>query len=222
MDVQSTASPNQAHEWQHWDQRYASPDRVVLREPDATLVELVRDLPPGRAVDLGAGEGRNSLWLARRRWNVTAVDLSEVGLRRLTHDAAAEGLRITTVVADVYEYLDRGEQFELVVVANMHPPLEQRDRLLAGAARAVAPGGHLYLIGHHVDSFGLAGPPDRTRLYTEESLKGGAFPGLEVLQIERRERQRGTGGPPLVDAIAWATRAGLNNPVSSQPVRSIS
>jgi SAM-dependent methyltransferase len=205
MDVQLTTSSNKAHDWQHWDQRYASPDRVVLREPDATLVELVRDLPPGRAVDLGAGEGRNSLWLARQHRDVTAIDLSEVGLRRLADDAAAEGLLTSTVVADVYEYLDRGEHFGLVLVANMHPPLEQRARLLAGAARAVAPGGHLYLIGHHVDSFGLAGPPDRTRLYTEDSLRH-AFPGLETLRIERRERLRGTGEPPLVDAIAWATR----------------
>lgn len=188
-----------------WDQRYASTDRLFPREPDAILIELVDQLRPGRALDLGAGEGRNSLWLARQGWQVTAVDLSQVALSRLAAEAVAEHLAVSTVHADISDYLARAEQFDLVVVANIHPTPEQRARLLAAAAAAVAPGGYLYLIGHHVDSLGLAGPPDAERLYTEERLAG-AFPGLDVLRIERRERASEGLRPPHCDILAWATR----------------
>ena len=46
------------------------------------------DLPPGRAVDLAAGEGRNAVWLASRGWDVTAVDFSRVALERGRDDRA--------------------------------------------------------------------------------------------------------------------------------------
>ncbi len=112
------------HDIHGWDHRYAGTERLFPREPDAALVELVGGLRPGRALDLGAGKGRNSLWLARQGWQVTAVDLAEVALGRLA---------------------------------------------------------------------------------TEDRLAW-AFPGLEVLRIERRERKLRAGAAPLVDVVAWATR----------------
>jgi 2-polyprenyl-3-methyl-5-hydroxy-6-metoxy-1,4-benzoquinol methylase len=107
-----------------WDHRYASTDRLFPREPDAALVELVTGLQPGRALDLGAGEGRNSLWLARQDWQVTAVDLSAVALDRLAAAAVAEGLAVSTVRANIADYLAGAEPFDLVVVANIHPTPE--------------------------------------------------------------------------------------------------
>jgi SAM-dependent methyltransferase len=188
-----------------WDRRYEGTDRLFSTEPDQALVDLAGSLRPGRALDLGAGEGRNSLWLARRGWRVTAVDLSGVALSRLAQDAAAEGLVIDIVAGDMGEYLARGARFDLVVVANLHPSAVERARLLAAAAEAVAPGGHLFLVGHHLDSLGRAGPPDPERLYTESRLVG-AFPGLELLRLERLERRRGDLDTSLVDVVAWATR----------------
>ncbi|HUY51281.1 MAG TPA: class I SAM-dependent methyltransferase [Streptosporangiaceae bacterium] len=188
-----------------WDARYAAADRIFPAEPDEALVELAAGLSPGRALDLGAGEGRNSLWLARQGWQVTAVDLSEVGLGRLRAQAAAEGLAVEAVTADMGEFLARGGRFDLVVVANIHPAAAERARLLAAAAQAVAHGGHLFLTGHHLESLGRAGPPDPDRLYTEDRLAG-AFPGLEVLRIEKRDRQRGDAAAPLVNVVAWAAR----------------
>jgi SAM-dependent methyltransferase len=189
----------------HWNERYASTDRLFSAKPDETLVDLASDLPPGRALDLGAGEGRNSLWLAARGWSVSAVDLSDVALGRLAERAAAEGLAITTTVADMNEFLARGGQFDLVVLANLHPDPAERDELFARTAAALAPGGHLFLVGHHIDSLGKAGPPRPERLYTEDVLQD-AFPGLEVLRIERREGRHGDRDEPVTDIIAWAVR----------------
>jgi SAM-dependent methyltransferase len=196
-----------------WDKRYAARSRLFHVEPDSALVELAGPLTPGAAVDLGAGEGRNSLWLAEHGWRVVAVDSSEVALGRVRETAASLGVKLETVQADMAEYLKRGERFDLVVIANIHPAPADRAALLAAASAVVQPGGHLFLVGHHLDCFGRAGPPDPERLYTAERLQD-AFPGLEVARLERRERPGGHGGErrtdeptstTLVDMIVWAT-----------------
>ena len=188
-----------------WDSRYASSERLFSAEPDGSLVELVQDLPPGRALDVGAGEGRNSLWLARRGWDVTAVDHSRVALERLEAGAARDGLSVTTALADMNEYFVGGERFDLVVLANLHPDPDERATLLAAAAAALKPGAHLFLVGHHVDSLGVAGPPDPERLYTEEAISRG-LAGLKLLRLERRDGSHGDTGKPSVDVVAWALR----------------
>lgn len=206
---QPPAEPNE------WDRRYAARSHLFHVEPDRALVELASPLMPGTAVDLGAGEGRNSLWLAQHGWAVTAVDSSEVALGRTREAAASKGLRIDTVQAEMLEFLRRGDRFDLVVIANIHPQPADRAVLLAAASAAVAPAGHLFLIGHHLDCLGVAGPPDPERLYTEERLRD-AFPGLIIDKLERRERPGGHGGErrtdqpdpaKLVDMVAWATAA---------------
>jgi SAM-dependent methyltransferase len=186
-----------------WDQRYATAEHQFPTEPDPALVEHVAALPPGRAVDLGAGEGRNALWLASRGRDVTAVDLSSVALDRAAAAALRAALGLHAVRADLEEYLADGHRFDLVVVANAHPEPAARARLFAAAAGAVAPRGHLFVVGHHLDSRGRAGPPDPERLYADLA---GAFPELELLELGRVERRRGSGMKPLVSLVAWAVR----------------
>ncbi|MGB9112387.1 MAG: class I SAM-dependent methyltransferase [Acidimicrobiales bacterium] len=188
-----------------WDRRYESSAHLFIVEADAELVSRVKDLVPGSAVDLGAGEGRISAWLARAGWRVTAVDFSKVALDRLRELAAAEELPIEAVETEIEDYVGGGARFDLVVMANIHPASNERRRLFRAAAEAVAPGGHLFVVGHHLDSLGQAGPPDGDRLYTEDRLEG-AFPGLEVLEAHRLARAHGDAGVPVVDLVVWAAR----------------
>jgi LmbE family N-acetylglucosaminyl deacetylase/SAM-dependent methyltransferase len=196
-----------------WDARYRAQPRLFREDADETLVELVSSLPPGTALDLGAGEGRNSLWLAGQGWEVVAVDASEVALRRL-EAAAPPGAPVHAVTADLFDYLrsaagDR-TRFDLVVVSFVHPPAPGRALLLAGAAGRVAEGGHLFVVAHHLDSLGKTGPPDPDRLYVESDLADGA-PGLEVLRLERRS---GPSDVPDagVDVFLWARRPPAPSP----------
>jgi SAM-dependent methyltransferase len=189
-----------------WDEIYgSSEDHVFVSEPDAELVERVRDLPRGRAVDLGAGEGRNALWLAREGWVVTAVDFSKVALSRLQASADEAGLEIDVQRAEIEQYVREHPPFDLVVLANIHPAREERARVLAAAADAVADAGHLFLVGHHLDSLGRGGPPDPERLYREEDLLD-ALPGLEVLEMKRIDRAHGDIATPVVDLVVWARK----------------
>ena len=189
-----------------WDDRYRSVDHLFSEEPDSELVTRAKDLPAGHAVDLGAGEGRNSFWLARAGWKVTAVDFSEVALARLHERATNEDLAVEVVDADVGDYRRRGKRFDLVVLANLHPAPGERQQVFQAAAGAVASGGHLFVVGHHLDALGHAGPPDGDRLYSECRLEG-AFPGLEVLEMHRVERAHGdVDHVPVVDLVIWARR----------------
>lgn len=191
-----------------WDARYRAQARLFREEPDDTLVELASLLVPGTALDLGAGKGRNSLWLAKQGRDVVAVDASAVALDRLRSAAATEGVTVGTVATDVFDYLQsasiRGLSFDLVIIAFVHPPAEERARLLAVAAERVAAGGYLFAVAHHVDSLGKTGPPDPERLYVEDDL-GAVADGLEVVRLERRTGQSDITDPG-VDAFLWAQR----------------
>lgn len=84
-----------------WDQRY-SRDRESWPEPPAWLIEVDQEIPvQGRALDVAAGTGRLSRWLARRGLTVLAVDISSVGLELARQAAEAEGLLIDTLVLDL-------------------------------------------------------------------------------------------------------------------------
>ncbi|HVC66862.1 MAG TPA: class I SAM-dependent methyltransferase [Acidimicrobiales bacterium] len=186
-----------------WDERYAAGEWPT--DPDPLLVELTGTLSPGRAIDLGCGTGRNAVWLATAGWKVTGVDGSSVGLAQAGQRATEAGTSLDTVQADLAGYRPDPGAYDLVVVANIHLPADERGHLFAAAAEALAPGGHLYVVGHHLESLGLAGPPDPDRLYTEELL-GEAFGELEAVRLGRTGHgdtaERSTAG----DVYLWAVR----------------
>lgn len=128
-----------------WNEYYADSDQAWTR-PDDDVVDEVAGLPVGRALDLGAGEGANSIWLARRGWQVTAIDQAPAAIETLVRLAAAEGLAIRGEVADIAEYRP-GARCDLSLICYVHLPPATRERTLANAAAALAPGGVLLLIG---------------------------------------------------------------------------
>ncbi|MHB1536722.1 MAG: class I SAM-dependent methyltransferase, partial [Acidimicrobiales bacterium] len=104
---------------QMWDRRFA--EEGWPSDPDPYLVELAEGQPVGRGLDLGAGPGRNSLWLAQKGWDMTLVDASKVGLDQAGGAASALGIAITTVHADIFDWSPEADRFDLVIVANIHP-----------------------------------------------------------------------------------------------------
>lgn len=186
-----------------WDARYRAEPDLWTTEPNAALVELAGELEPGRALDVGAGDGRNAIWLATQGWSVSAIDLSAVALERAAERAAARGTRLGCIVADWHEH-DFGEAaFELVVVSFMHPAPEDRDALFERAARALAPGGHVFTVGVVLADHGRRGPPDAERLYTPERVRH-ALRGFELLRCEERsyEQQHSSGLREVTDVVA--------------------
>ena len=123
-----------------WDQRYAGSDLVWTAEPNRFVVAEVQDLPPGRALNLGSGEGRNSVWLAARGWQVTAVDFSAAGLGKARRLARARDVPVDWVHADVLDYQPEEAAFQLVLLAYLQLPAPSLGRVLRHATGALAPG----------------------------------------------------------------------------------
>jgi SAM-dependent methyltransferase len=130
-------------ESQEWDRRYAGAELVWTAEPNRFVVDELRDLAPGQALDAGAGEGRNAVWLAARGWQVTAVDFSAVGLDKSRRLAGARGVAVDWVRADVRDYQPEPGSFQLVLVAYLQLRAAELDGVLRRAVTALAPGGVL-------------------------------------------------------------------------------
>jgi len=193
-----------------WNRRYQQVDRLWSTTPNAVLAALTPDLSPGRALDLGAGEGRNAIWLARHGWRVTALDVSGVALARAAQRAADEGVPLECVEGDWREYRPGASTFDLAVLAYMHPDVDDRAYLFGWVAEALAPGGHLFVIGVHAVDQGFRGPPDPERLYTPERM-GDALRGFDLLRCESivYEAEHSEGRRQVTDVMGLARRAGF-------------
>lgn len=181
-----------------WDARYAASERVWSAEPNIFVAAECADLPPGRAVDLAAGEGRNALWLARLGWRVTAVDFAQAGLERGRLMAAEDpevAARIDWVCADVTTW-SAAPEADLVVMAYLQLVADQRRLAVGHAFDALAPGGTLVLVAHDATNLteGTGGPTDAAVLYTAEDVLAdlaGRGRGFDVIRAERVERHVG-------------------------------
>lgn len=134
-----------------WANRYGEKGRIWSGKPNEALVATVAAIEPGRSLDLGCGEGGDGVWLAERGWEVFAVDIAETAISRARDEAAAHHIpdgRITWVVQDLARW-EPTDTYDLVSACFLHSPLEfPRRSVLRRAAAAVAPGGHLLLVGH--------------------------------------------------------------------------
>ncbi|MEU1495789.1 class I SAM-dependent methyltransferase [Streptomyces sp. NPDC005776] len=133
-----------------WDERYRESKRIWSGNPNVALVREVEGLEPGRALDLGCGEGADAVWLARWGWQVTATDISRVALGRAAEHGAEAGVanRIDWQFHDLGVSFPEGE-FDLVSAQFLHSMGDlPREQILRRAAAAVAPGGVLLIVGH--------------------------------------------------------------------------
>jgi thioredoxin reductase/SAM-dependent methyltransferase len=136
-----------------WEQRYSERPAVWSGKPNPQLVAEAAGLAPGRALDIGCGEGADAVWLAERGWQVTALDISTVALGRAAAHAEQAGPevadRIRWTHADLRDTPLAPQAYDLVSSQFMHPPGEAREELFGRLAAAVAPGGTLLIVGHH-------------------------------------------------------------------------
>jgi trans-aconitate methyltransferase len=132
-----------------WEERYRAHPAVWSRQPNAQLVAEATDLPPGRALDAGCGEGADAIWLAGRGWRVTAVDFATAALRKAADHAARAGVAdgIEWLHADLTTWSPEESAYDLVSAQFVHLP-QAAERLFVRLAEAVAPGGTLLVVGH--------------------------------------------------------------------------
>ncbi|HEX9644624.1 MAG TPA: class I SAM-dependent methyltransferase [Acidimicrobiia bacterium] len=193
-----------------WNERYATEGYVFGVDANRFVVEELSDVPAGRALDLGCGQGRNAVWLAAQGHRVTAVDLSEVAVEQGRLLAAEAGVEVEFVVADVLVWDSPAAAFDLVVLSYIQLDEARRSVVHAKASEALAPGGLLFVVAHHAENLehGVGGPQLPDLLYDEAQLAGD-FAGLEVQRNERvlRPVERDGAAGVAIDILFVATKS---------------
>ena len=124
-----------------WNQRYGGEAYAYGVEPNDFLVEQTHRIPAGRVLCLAEGEGRNAVYLAKRGYEVTAVDMSAAGLDKARRLAAASGVAITTQLADLASYEIEPQAWRGIVSIFAHVPPPLRQRLYGSVVHGLRPGG---------------------------------------------------------------------------------
>jgi 2-polyprenyl-3-methyl-5-hydroxy-6-metoxy-1,4-benzoquinol methylase len=180
----------QAEREHRWALASAREEKVSVRK-----VAEAAGLSPGRALDVGCGEGADAVWLAERGWRVTAVDISATALERAAAHAASVGAevagRIEWTHTDLRRQPPEEGAYDLVTSQFMHLPGPERRELFARLAAAVAPGGVLLIVGHHQSDLRTtaARPHMPEAMFTGEEVASSLDPQVwEVRAAEARPR----------------------------------
>lgn len=194
----------------YWDERYRESGSVWGVAPNRWVEQEVGDLPPGTALDLACGEGRNALWLASRGWQVDAVDFSAVAIDKGRAAAERDGLAISWRVADALDY-DATTGADLALLCYLQLPAEQRRRAVRRAAAALRPGGTLLVVAHDSRNLtdGTGGPQNPAVLYTAQDLTAD-LAGTDLVVEKAAVLERPVTGTerPALDALLRARRPG--------------
>jgi 2-polyprenyl-3-methyl-5-hydroxy-6-metoxy-1,4-benzoquinol methylase len=162
-----------------------------------------------RVLDVGCGEGRNSVWLARLGCDVTGLDVSPFALAKAKRLAAGQGVAVQYVETDIRDWTWEPSRFDAVVcVFIQFAEPEQRARLFDGFATTLKPGGLLVMQGYTPKQieYKTGGPPRADHMYTMELLRN-AFAGMEILHLREHEEvlaegNKHVGRSALIDVVA--------------------
>lgn len=208
-----------------WDARYAKADLVWGAPPNATVVDVVTSLHPGRALDLACGEGRNSIWLATRGWHVTASDFSQVAIDKARTVASKSPRSVRNRIDWVHDDATTAEfdaEYDLILVVYLHLPAEQRRSVLRRAVGSLAEAGVLVVLGHDATNIadGVGGPQDPSVLFTPEDVVADIGEEVRVLVAEKRNRYTEAGTAidalvvaalPIAESVTPADEPGLDD-----------
>lgn len=187
-----------------WEAHYVERERIWSGRVNAQFADVVGDLPPGTALDLGCGEGGDAVWLAERGWNVKAVDISETAMRRAAELADERGVRerIEFEQHDLSDSFPTGS-YDLISAQFLHSTVRlERPEVLRTAASAVVPGGLLVIVDHAAaPPFSKKVPHDYPFPSSEEVLAGLNLPVMDWdrVRVERLDRDGIDGdGQPFI------------------------
>ena len=183
-----------------WDQRYGGA-QLWSGNPNGSLIQEIAGLEPGRALDVGAGEGGDAIWLAEQGWAVTASDISGQALSRTADGAAQRGVRVDCRRADANgpDPFDAGA-YDLVSAQYASIPRTPDGRGVSNLLAAVAPGGLLLVVSHDLEAMrahgevgapGMAFDPDAYVRIDDVIAALDQSPEWEVEVNEKRPRPAG-------------------------------
>jgi thioredoxin reductase/SAM-dependent methyltransferase len=190
-----------------WEERYGEASAVWSGRVNPQVPAKAEALEPGRAIDVGCGEGGDVIWLAQHGWDVTGMDFSPAGLERARQHAAEAGVadRTSFRVGDVRTWEPGDERWDLVTAHYVHLPPEPMLDVVRRLASAVAPGGTLLVVGHHPADV-PAGPRHRDDLFEPDALLPALDPSWDVRTEVVERTHTGMGAHTVRDSVLVARR----------------
>ncbi len=160
-----------------WDARYSERDGAMWSgRPNGRLVAEVADLTPGRALDVGCGEGADAMWLARLGWTVTAIDISDLAVRRAREAAELAGVAVEWFCGDALRTRFPARSFDLVSMQYPALPKAAGEACVRTLLDTVRPGGWLLAVYHDLDD-------DHREHMTSQGLDPADYVGADDLDL---------------------------------------
>jgi SAM-dependent methyltransferase len=195
-----------------WNERYSGDQLAYGEAPNDFLLEMAGRLPKsGLALDIGAGEGRNALYLASRGFDVQAIDQSEVGIQKAQRLAQERGLALRAQAANLEDFDAEHNAFDVVTSIFVHLPTTLRAAVHRRVKLWLKPGGVYLLEAYAPDQIerGTGGPTEPSRLASLDVI----LSELDGLEIEHQaallrnvsEGQFHTGEASVVQILARKT-----------------
>jgi 2-polyprenyl-3-methyl-5-hydroxy-6-metoxy-1,4-benzoquinol methylase len=180
-----------------WDEIYTSADAKIPVNPSALVLETAANLPPGEALDIGMGNGRNALYLARKGWKVTGIDSSAAAVKLAQDQASKLNAQLDARVARFEDFAAARGKYDVILC--MYVP-ELVTRHARRIVESLKPGGLLIVEGPHIESNSAA---SQGGFSTNELLR--TFSGLRIVRYEDRPMQSEWGSSdrgPVVRLVA--------------------
>lgn len=202
---------------EYWNQKYRIDEWLYTKVENRFVKELCEPLTPGKAIDLAGGEGRNSMWLAKRGWTVEDVDFSAVALKKFKTWVAEESAgdpalakRCFTTKADARGFKSKLAPADLGVIAYLQIEEDALAAAIAGLVAKLRPGAALVGVWHSRANLegGFGGPRDPKVLPSVETITTAMSQlPVDIVSLENRDGQIQTqqGLRPSITLVLRAT-----------------
>jgi len=174
----------------NWEKKYSGDGYEPNRNPSALLTEWLDDRPPGRALDLACGTGRNALYLAEKGYDVSAIDTSPQAIELAEQAAREEGLKINWIVADLDDYAIQ-EQYDLIIISFFYV----NKNMVPSIINALKKGGILLYENNMLSPSAAEDKARKHRFHLKPGELQQIFKGLKVIRYEERQVDREGGRP---------------------------
>jgi ubiquinone/menaquinone biosynthesis C-methylase UbiE len=166
-----------------WDEKFSLSPNLYGENPNKFLEEELLKLPPGKILLPGEGEGRNAIFAASLKWQVTAIDQSEVGSTRALQKAQDLNLTLDYLVGDIRDYKFEKDKFDVLALIYFHLPISIQAEVHTNLIQSLKKGGVLLVegFGKKQLEFKSGGPKSIDMLYDLNSLKH-TFPEVHWLE----------------------------------------
>lgn len=167
-------------EVERWNRILTAENPTFNTAPNAFLVDMITGVKPGRALDVGMGQGRNTIYLAQQGWDSVGFDPAERAVEAAKAQAAKLGIRLTATVAKDSDFDWGTAQWDLIVLSYVGG----REHV-ANVQRSLRPGGMVLLEAFHRDAT-KSGPIGGSVVFDTNELLT-LFPGFRVVRYDDAE-----------------------------------